>query len=518
MRKIYILLFTLSLCNNILCAQDTHYWTNQFGPKGSILGNSIIGSVKDNSSIYYNPGYLALVDSDNISISASVYQYDMLTIKDGAGSGYDLNSNQTQILPSLVSGTFQFKKHKKHKFGYSILTKNQTGIKASSRIDKELNVIPEYNNAGDEEFIGQFGLKTTLNEQWFGGCYSYKFNNHFSLGFTAFGAYRTQSMEYSYTSKVILPSLSDYSIFITPLISYSDIQSVEMATLRGIGKIGLALSYSRIDLGLTITTPSLPIYGSSTIQRDELSNNINLDDKNFTEYAQNATNNTQFILAADSFRFDLNQNTFSVNDRQSSSTDKIKTTYKSPLSIAAGIVFKSKSLDEYLMPKRKLFFSFEYFSSIDPYYLIEPEARGVIRPLNDNYQYTSVDFMGIMEAPRSVFNMAVGFEQRITKKINLLASFRTNNSFSDGYYSDMSISQSFWNLWHFSLGGIYKKKRSAISIGLSYCDGFGQMQPYVVMTDPKEENFLQGNDYVTTSIFRSISLSLGYTYFFKCED
>ena len=178
MRKIYILLFTLSLCINILFAQDTHYWTNQFGPKGSILGNSIFGSVKDNSSIYYNPGYLALVDSDNISISASVYQYDMLTIKDGAGSGYDLNSNQTQILPSLVSGTFQFKKHKKHKFGYSILTKNQTGIKASSRIDKELNVIPEYNTAGDEEFIGQFGLKTTLNEQWFGGCYSYKFRGY----------------------------------------------------------------------------------------------------------------------------------------------------------------------------------------------------------------------------------------------------------------------------------------------------------------------------------------------------
>jgi hypothetical protein len=90
------------------------------------------------------------------------------------------------------------------------------------------------------------------------------------LGFTAFGAYRNQSMEYSYTSKVILPTLSNYSIFITPLVAYSDIQSVEMSTIRGIGKIGLALSYSRIDFGLTVSTPSLPIYGSTTIQRDEL--------------------------------------------------------------------------------------------------------------------------------------------------------------------------------------------------------------------------------------------------------
>ncbi len=518
MKKNHSLLFIFVFYATNIIAQDTHYWTNQFGPRGSILGNSIIGSVKDNSSIYYNPGYLAMVDSNNISISASIYQYDMLNIKDGAGKGFDLKSNQTHNIPSLISGTYQFKNSKKHKFGYSILTKNQTGIKTSSRIDKELDIIPEFNNAGNEEFIGQFALKTTLNEQWFGGCYSYKFGDHFSIGFTAFGAYRSQSMEYSYTSKVILPTLSDYSIYITPLVAYSDIQSVEMSTIRGIGKVGLALSYTRIDLGLTISTPSLPIYGSTTIQRDELFSNINIEGKNFSEYSQNATNNTQFILAADSFRFDLNQNTFTVNDRQSSGTDKIKTTYKSPLSIAAGVVFKSKSLDENLMPKRKFFLSFEYFNSIDPYYLIEPEDRGVIRPLDDNYTYTSIDFMGIMEAPTSILNIAIGYEQKLTKKINLLASFRTNNSFMDGYYSEMSISQSFWDFWHFSLGGIYKKKRSDISIGISYCDGFGQMQPYVVMTDPTEKNFLEGEDYITTSVFRSLSFSLGYNYYFKCED
>jgi hypothetical protein len=83
-----------------------------------------------------------LVDTNNISISASIYQYDMLNIKDGAGKGFDLKSNQTQILPSLVSGTYQFKNGSKHKFGYAILTKNQTGIKTSSRIDKELMLFP----------------------------------------------------------------------------------------------------------------------------------------------------------------------------------------------------------------------------------------------------------------------------------------------------------------------------------------------------------------------------------------
>jgi len=504
----------LQFYNSILFAQDTHYWTNQFGPRGSILGNSIIGSVKDNSSIYYNPGYLAMVEN-NISISANIYQYDMLKITDGAGKGFDLKSNQPQILPSLLSGTYQFKKLPKHKFGYAILTKNQTGIKTSARIDQELDVIAEYNNKGNEEFIGQFALKTNLNEQWFGGCYSYKFSDNFSLGLTAFGAYRNQSMQYSYTSKVILPTLSEYSIFITPLISYSDIQSVEISTFRGIGKIGLALEYSRLDFGFTITTPSLPIYGSTTVQRDELFNNLNLYDKNFTEYSENATNGTQFILAADSFRFELNQNTFTVNDRQSSGTDDIKATYKSPLSIAGGIVFKSKANKDSI-PKRKLFFSFEYFNSIEPYYLIKPEERGVIRPIRDDYPYTSTDFMGIVESSRSILNIAIGYEQKITKKLNLLASFRTNKSYLDlNDYSEMILSQTFWNIWHWSLGGIYKRERSHISVGLSYFDGPGQMSPYVVMTNPTEKDFLQGEQYLTKSKFRSISFSLGYNYYLK---
>lgn len=518
MRALQVTLCLTLVINSFLSAQDTHYWTNQFGPRGSVLGNAIVGSVRDNSSIFYNPGFLAMVDTNNISISASVYQYDMLNIKDGAGSGYDLKSNQTQVLPSMVSGTYQFKKFKKHKFGYIALTRNQTGLNTSSRIDQELNVIPDYNNAGNEEYIAQFSLKTGLIEQWFGGCYSYRLGEHISLGFTAFGAYRSQSMETSYTSKVILPSLSRYSLFITPLVAYSDIQTAETSTVRGLGKIGLAMSYSRLDFGFTVTTPSVPIYGTTTIQRDELVSNLNVSELSFADYAQNATSYTDLILAADSFRYMLNQNSYTVNDRQSSGKEQIKTNYKSPLSIAAGIVLKSKALDDVNTPKSKLFFSFEYFYSIDPYYLIEPESRGVIRPLNDNYPYTSTDFMGIIEAPSRVLNIALGYERALTNKISLLTSFRTNNSFMDTYYSEMNLSETFWDLWHFSLGGMYRKKRSDITIGVSYCDGYGRLEPYAIMTNPSEKNFLQGDNYLTTSVFRSFSVSLGYNYFFKCED
>ncbi len=515
--QVTLLLFIFSLVKSVY-SQDTHYWTNQYGPRGSILGNAIIGGVKDNSAIYYNPGFLALVDSNNISVNANFYQFDALKIKDGAGIGIDLKSGQTQILPSMVSGTFRFKNLSKHKFGYAILTKNQTGIKTSARIDKELNVIPDFNNPGDEEYIGQFGLKSALNEQWFGACYSYKLNQNLSFGFSAFGAYRTQLLEYSNTAKAILPTQSNYSLYITPLVSYSDIQSAEITTFRGLGKLGFAGSFNRFDFGISITTPSIPILGVVTIQRDELYNNINLFDLNLTEYTRHTSNETEYIIAADSFRFDLNRNTFSVNGRQSSSTDKIKTVYKSPLSIAGGIVFKSKSLDEDSEPTSKIYLSFEYFMPIKSYYLVEPEKRGVIRPLKENYPFTTVDFMGIIEAPKSVLNFALGYEQKITKKIKLLGSIRTNNSYNQGNLSSLSISQTFWDMWHFSVGGMYKKMRSDIFAGLSYCRGFGNLEPYVVLSNPQEKMLLQGELYETKALFRSFSFSLGYNYHIKSSN
>ena len=36
--------------------QDSHYWTNQYGTRATLLGGAVIGSVLDLSGTYYNPG------------------------------------------------------------------------------------------------------------------------------------------------------------------------------------------------------------------------------------------------------------------------------------------------------------------------------------------------------------------------------------------------------------------------------------------------------------------------------
>jgi hypothetical protein len=80
----------LILLTQLAFAQDTHYWNVQYGMRGSILGNAIMSHVRDNSAIYYNPACLSLIDSNNISVSASLYQYDMTDMPNGAGDGIDM--------------------------------------------------------------------------------------------------------------------------------------------------------------------------------------------------------------------------------------------------------------------------------------------------------------------------------------------------------------------------------------------------------------------------------------------
>ncbi len=41
-------------------AQDAQYWNIQYGPVAQLLGGQVVGSTRDLSATYYNPGGLGL--------------------------------------------------------------------------------------------------------------------------------------------------------------------------------------------------------------------------------------------------------------------------------------------------------------------------------------------------------------------------------------------------------------------------------------------------------------------------
>jgi len=71
-------------------AQDSHWWTMQYGPRSSLLGGAVIGSVDDVSATYYNPGALGLADDLAFAVSTNVFEYSGVRLEDGGGEGVDL--------------------------------------------------------------------------------------------------------------------------------------------------------------------------------------------------------------------------------------------------------------------------------------------------------------------------------------------------------------------------------------------------------------------------------------------
>ena len=51
----YLSLIILMLVSYALTGQDSHYWSNQFGTRSSLLSGAVIAGYSDNSMIHYNP-------------------------------------------------------------------------------------------------------------------------------------------------------------------------------------------------------------------------------------------------------------------------------------------------------------------------------------------------------------------------------------------------------------------------------------------------------------------------------
>ena len=58
----------LALASRV-AAQDSQYWSIQYGPVGQLVGGQVIGGVPDRSATFYNPGALALRNETSYLLS-----------------------------------------------------------------------------------------------------------------------------------------------------------------------------------------------------------------------------------------------------------------------------------------------------------------------------------------------------------------------------------------------------------------------------------------------------------------
>ena len=465
-----------------LQAQDTHYWTNQFGARASFLGGAVIAGCDDNSAVFYNPANLAFIKQSTVSLNTSVYKYEDIFIGNGGGTDVDLKSQRISLYQQMVSGLLSKNPQKKWRLGFNILARQNVNIDMNQRHEQAVEFIN--NNDTSEYYIGNLELRNNVGETW--GClgFGYKFSPHFSIGLTSIISYRSQKHTFAYSAKALSGNAVTVGMgFPVDMATNSFYLHTRSNTIGALFKLGLHARTGKFKFGLNITAPSITIWGESRVHREDLQTNLP---------------------------------TFSSGTIDKVRTDDqrtLKTVYKYPLSIGIGVSYTYK--------KGMLGLSAEYFMAIPEYTMVQAEDSKI-----SIYDSLRTDFLSVYNGADQVLNFAIGWEQQILKKIRLHMGFRsdfsyvrTNNRLSKGL---LTITSAPVDLWHSSIGVSWRRKQSLMSVGLKYTYGHldKNFRQLINFTEPLLQApwflFGQRNDSAYMNL-HAVTLMIGYTYYFALK-
>lgn len=476
-KKIIMRLFALLLCNIIFFvthAQDTHYWTNQYGTKSVLMGGAVVGGIKNNTSLFYNPGALGFIDTSSLSINANAYQTTNINLKNALGQQKDFKSNNLAAVPLLVGGMFRSGKESKWKIAYGIVTNIDFNFNANARIDTEHEIVDDNESPGKEDFIAQAGISSRLKEITAGIGLARKFADNWSLGISGFFLVRNQ--EFSRYQYARLYLNDDQGT----LVSTSFVRNLKFYNVRFAPKVGIAYEKDNFSAGLTVSAPAINLFGKGNIAVDLIGNNIDTDSGRIN---------------------------FLGNDSQ----EKLKTNYRSPFSVSAGI--------NYDLRQSSFGISLQYFAGIGVYDVMRANPSAFVRPAALNSDLTSDQYLRLKSGAKPVFNVALGYEYRLKETLSVLGSFRTDMSYFDtdvknatGIKSEITT----WNIYHFNAGVIVTRGRSQISVGLLTSFGSDKNRSQDGNLDnPSEENYLQGSTTIVGAKYFSAGILFGYTLSFR---
>jgi hypothetical protein len=451
-------------------AQDNHYWAQQYGATGTLMGGAMIGAVSDNAAVYYNPGALAFINNPSLSVDANVYRMDKIVITDGAGKDMNLNSAQLSVYPQIIAGMVNLLKKSRFRFSYTMLTRNHGNVLMNARYTAGASAD---GTSSPTSFIGVFDYVNQLNEQWFGMGVGYGLSEKLGVGATFYASYRGQSYQLTnYVQEV--KQVDTHSVFSTTTHD----EAIKYNTFRLLVKMGLSYHTGPWKLGLTLTTPSVPQYGKGSVQR------------------QNS------VITVSEDAADMKDN-FLIMDKK---TD-VKATYRHPIAIGLGAEFQTD--------RTRVAISAEYFFRTGTYHLVEPDATPFVYPPSylDSASYEPMidNFLHVEMATKPVLNVGIGFSQEIYKRLTLLLGAYTDlSSYEEPDEAD-ELLHGFGgtDVYHFSGGLSYSRQKQAITLGFSYAFSPGKkVPPYTIIN--------QTPDFTENAVISSHSFAivLGYTYFF----
>ncbi len=416
-----ILIISFIGISTLTLGQDAHYWTEQFGNKSMLLNGTVNASVKDLGLVFYNPGRLAQIENPAFVISAKVYELSKTVVEDGLGKGRDLKESKFGGVPNLVAGTFKIKKLKNHHFAYSFLTRFRSDASFSTTIRAvDGDPILEENYSA---FSGKINFNNNLNEEWFGLTWSYSTNEKISFGLSTFAFRRNKNNQLGLQLQGLNSSNKVSTLFKNRQLSY---QAYGL-----LWKGGVAINLKNINIGLTVTTPKIKLFGSgSSVYEDFLSGIDSVSNGNSLDaYIENSQQNLE------------------VN-------------YKSSWAVGIGVGIK--------LSKGTIHLSGEWYNKVKDHVLMQSDQFIGQQP-KDTINFVLIDKL------KTVINFGIGYEHHFNKKISAYGSFATDFS---SVASDASLLFQFddivrhskfdGDVYHFGGGIALNMPWAELTLGATY--------------------------------------------------
>lgn len=432
----------LLLCAQLCQAQDGHYWTQQYGTKSMLLSGSVIGGVEDLGAVYYNPGRLALIENPAFLLSASVYEYTSLSASDAFGTKKSVSKSEVKGVPTLAAGTFKVKFLPKHHFAYAIMNRQLADVSFSYKNEVYQDVFTQI--PGDEWFNGEMSVTNKGNEQWIGLTWSYAFSPKVSVGVTTNYSSNSQTKG----AAIELQALS--SADSVAVYKYSRNYSYNESGL--LWKIGLAGTFGKWNLGLTIKTPMARLGGSGSYNYQE------------------------FLSAMPGI---VQPETYTT-----SSQEGLEVKSKSPLAIGFGATRP--------IGKNKIHFSSEWYSGVSKYSLMKAEPH----PSQSNPSNT-IGF-DLTDEMKSIWNAGLGFEFYFSEHVSGYASVSTDFS---SVANDITrfierVDEAANNAWktdfyHWGGGVVLAFKGADLTLGVTHTGATQQIPRLINFPDGSGEPIFQ---------------------------
>ena len=460
-------IWTSALC------QETHYWAQQQGSISTLMGGASVASIRDNSSIFYNPGAMAFSKNSSLSISANTYFINSLLIDDGAGTNLDLRSSALDIVPSIVAGIIKDFEDPGITLSYAILNTDYSFFDITVRNEMETEILEEF--PGDEIYLGGYRYSNRIRDDWIGLGSSMKVAENVGIGLSMFATFRTKNYFNGTDIGIIIydSTLMDYNT-----IGQSSLNEELIYTAMGLlWKFGVGINLDKLNLGVSLTTPrvNLNFLGDARLYRTAMVSMESI-----------LPNNPKIITTQEG----------------------LKTTYKSPWIFDVGL--------EYYFGKTAVATRMAYFTRIGKYDMVENKT---VKSYS-NVFIPNTDFGVPQSAHRPVFNVALGIEHELSENLDLQAGFRTDFNYLDFNALDAELDfvpyMNYWDLYHFTGGVTWHLEKSDLTLGLGYSAGWSKDDlQQVNLSDPDEDRYLFGDqENIATSRYSQLNLILGFIYFF----